>query len=59
MTLGGEGGGVVFVNRGEGGLENHLKCIREVKVIFKRVLAVFLLKFCLKLIASEEKNEKN
>jgi len=31
----------------------------EVKVILKRVLAVILLKLCLKLIASEEKNEKN
>jgi len=34
----------------------------EVKVIFKRVLAVFLLTLCLKLIASdasEEKIEKN
>ena len=34
----------------------------EVKVILKRVLSVFLLKLCLKFIASEasdEKNEKN
>jgi len=31
----------------------------EVKVIFKRVLAVFLLKLCLKLSASEENFEKN
>jgi len=31
----------------------------EVKVILKRVLVLFLLNLCLKLIASEEKNEKN
>jgi len=30
----------------------------EVKVIFKRVLAVFLLKLCLKLIKSEASEEK-
>jgi len=30
----------------------------EVKVIFSVFLAIFLLKVCLKLFASEEKNEK-
>ena len=50
-----------FVNGGGG--RKSLKVVKvEVKVIFKRVLAVFVLKLCLKLIASEaseEKNEKN
>ena len=60
LTLG--GGGVDFVNRGEGGRKS-LKVLKvEVKVILKRVLVLFLLNLCLKLIASEaseEKNEKN
>jgi len=47
-------GGVDFVNGGGG--RKSLKVLKvEVEVIFKRVLAVFLLKLCLKLIASEEK----
>ena len=52
-------GGVDFVN-GEGGGRKSLKMLKiEVKVILKRVLAIFLLKLCLKLVASEEKIEKN
>jgi len=51
-------GGLDFVN-GEGG-KKSLKVLKvEVKVILKRVLVVFLLNLCLKLIASEEKIEKN
>ena len=47
------GGGVNFVN---GGCRQSLKVLKvEVKIIFQRVLAIFLLKLCLKIIASEEK----
>ena len=59
MTL---GGGAWTLSTGGGG-RTLLKVFKvEVKVILKRVLAVFLLKLCLILIASEaseEKNEKN
>jgi len=46
-----------------GGGRKSLKVLKvEVKVTLKRVLVLFLLNLCLKLIASEaseEKNEKN
>jgi len=46
-----------FVNGGGG--RKSLKVLKvKVKVIFKRVLALFLLKLCLKLIASEASAEK-
>jgi len=47
-------GGVDFVN---GGRKSSKVLKVEVKVIFKRVLAVFLLKLCLKLIGSEASEE--
>ena len=51
-----------FVNGGGGGRKS-LKVLKvEVKVIYERVLVIFKVKECLKLIASEaseEKNEKN
>jgi len=52
-------GDVDFVNEGGGGVENQWKCWRLKVSLFKRVLDIFLLKLCLELIASEEKNEKN
>ena len=47
-------GGVDFVN---GGRKSSKVLKVEVKVIFKRVLAVFLFKLCIKLIASEASEE--
>ena len=48
-----------FVN-GEGGVRKSLKVLKvEVKVILKRVLVLFILHLCLKLIASEASEEKN
>ena len=55
------GGAWTLSTGGRGGGENHsLKVLKvEVKSILKRVLVLFLLNLCLKLSASEERNEKN
>jgi len=58
-------GGVDLVNGGGGGGGGGRKCRKslkvlkvEVKVIFSVFLAIFLLKSCLKLVASEASEEK-
>jgi len=54
-------GGVDLVNGGGGGRKcrKSLKMLKvEVKVIFSVFLAIFLLKSCLKLVASEASEEK-
>ena len=51
-------GGVDFVNGVGGRGRKSLKVLKvEVKVIFKRVLVIFILHLCLKLIASEASEE--
>jgi len=50
-------GGVDFVNRG-GGRKSFKVLKVKVKVILKRVLVIFILHLCLKLIASEASEEK-
>ena len=59
LTLGGRGlcqGGAWTLSRGGRKSSKVLKV--EVKVILNRVLAVFLLKLCLKFIASEASEDK-
>jgi len=51
-------GGVDFVNGGRGGRKSLKVLMVEIKVIPFAFLAIFLIKLCFKLIASEEKIEK-